>query len=46
MTQLKKLFSDCEFGELKNVLMKDIVATGVIDTTRWKKNAQRAKINS
>ena len=32
MTQLKKLSSDCEFGELKNALIKDIVAKGIINT--------------
>ena len=31
MTQLKNLSSDCEFGELKNSLIKDIVVIGVID---------------
>ena len=30
MTQLKKLSIDCEFGELKNYLIKDIVVIGVI----------------
>ena len=29
MTQLKRLSSDCEFGELKNSLIKDIVVIGV-----------------
>ena len=31
MTQLKKLSSGCEFGELKNSLIKDIVVIGVTD---------------
>ena len=31
MTQLKKLSSDCEFGELKKSLIKDIVVIGVAD---------------
>ena len=31
MTQLKKLSSDCAFGELKNSLIKDIVVIGVTD---------------
>ena len=31
MTKLKKLSSDCEFGELKNSLIKDIVVIGVTD---------------
>ena len=31
MIQLKKLSSDCEFGELKNSLIKDIVVIGVTD---------------
>ena len=33
MTHLKKLSNDCEFGELKNALIKDIVAKGIIDTS-------------
>ena len=33
MTQLEKLSSDSEFGELKNPLIKDIVAKGVIDNS-------------
>ena len=33
MTQLKKLSSDCEFGELKNSLIKDIVVIGVADNS-------------
>ena len=33
MTQLKKLSSDCEFGELKNSLIKDIVVIGVTDNS-------------
>ena len=31
MTQLKRLSSDCEFGELKNSIIKDIVVIGVTD---------------
>ena len=31
MTQLKKLSSDCEFREIKNSLLKDIVVIGVTD---------------
>ena len=31
MAQLKNLSSDCEFGELKICLIKDIVVIGVID---------------
>ena len=31
MTQLKTLSSDCDFGELKNSLIKDIVVIGVTD---------------
>ena len=31
MIQLKELSSDCEYGELKNSLVKDIVVIGVID---------------
>ena len=31
MTQLKKLTSDCEFEELNNSLVKDILVTGVTD---------------
>ena len=31
--QLKNLSSDCEFGELKNCPIKDIVAIGVIDNS-------------
>ena len=31
MIQLKKLPSECEFGELKNSLIKDTVVKGVID---------------
>ena len=31
MIQLKKIFSDCEFGELKNSVIKDIAVIGVID---------------
>ena len=31
MTQLSKVSSDCEFGELKNSLIKDIVVIGVTD---------------
>ena len=33
MTHLKKLSNDCEFGELKNALIKDIVAKGIINTS-------------
>ena len=31
LTQLKKFSSDCEFGELKQSLIKDIVVIGVTD---------------
>ena len=31
MTQSKESSSDCEFGELKNYLIVDIVVIGVID---------------
>ena len=31
MASLKNLFSDCEFRELKNYLIKDIVVIDVID---------------
>ena len=31
MTQSKKSSSDCEFGELKNCLIVDIVVVGVIN---------------
>ena len=33
MAQLKNLSSDCEFGELKNCPIKDIVVIGVIDNS-------------
>ena len=33
MSQLKKTFSDCEFGELKNSLIKDIAVIGVISNS-------------
>ena len=33
MIQLKKIFSDCEFGELKNSVIKDIAAVGVVDNS-------------
>ena len=31
MIQLKKTFSDCEFGELKTSLIKDIVVMNIIN---------------
>ena len=31
MTQLKKLSADCEFGELKNSLIRDVIMIGVSD---------------
>ena len=37
MTQLKKLSSDCEFGELKNSLIKDIVLIGFTDDSLRKR---------
>ena len=40
MTQLKKLSSDCEFGELKNSLIKDIIVIGVIDDS-WRERMLR-----
>ena len=39
MTQSKESSSDCEFGELKNCLIVDIVVIGVID------NFLRARMN-
>ena len=33
MTQPKRVSSDCELGELKNPLIKEIVITGVIDNS-------------
>ena len=33
MIQLKKIFSDCEFGGLKNSVIKDIAVIGVIDNS-------------
>ena len=33
MTQLKKFSTDCEFGELKNALIKGIVVIGVTDNS-------------
>ena len=33
MIQLKKIFSDCEFGELKNSVIKGIAVIGVIDNS-------------
>ena len=33
MTRFKTLSSDCEFGELKNSLIKDIVVIGVTDNS-------------
>ena len=33
MIQLKKTFSDCEFGELKTSLIKDIVVMNIINNS-------------
>ena len=44
MTQLKELFSDCEFGELKNALIKDIVAIGVVDNSLRKRMLREPKL--
>ena len=40
MAILKNLFSDCEFRELKNYLIKDIVEKDIFE----RKNAQRVKL--
>ena len=40
MTQSKKSSSDCEFGELKNCLIVDIVVIGVINNF-WRVRMKR-----
>ena len=46
MTQLKKLSIDCEFGELKNSLIKDIVVIGVQREIASVQSAEQTKIHA
>ena len=45
MTKLKKLSSDCELGELKNYLIKNIVAICVTDNSLRKRVLKEPNIN-
>ena len=46
ITQLKKLYSDYEFGELKNYLIKDNVVVRCYWGLFERNNAKKAKFNS
>ena len=43
MAQLKKISSNCEFGQLKNCLIKYIVVIGVIDDSLSERNSKSTR---